>query len=164
MCARRATDASWPARGAATRLTLVGALTVAIAAPGLRAQEPPLAAVVARTRAYVAEYQRQLSGIVAEESYVQSFTYRQTFAGKVWVEPSTGRVLMTELIAEGPDIRGVVDVSYELEPKSGLLVPIAMRERYENRDGGTVIEGHATYRGFRRFEVRVDEKIDRVKP
>ena len=35
------------------------------------AQEPTLATVLARAGAYVAEFQRQLSGIVAEEHYVQ---------------------------------------------------------------------------------------------
>jgi hypothetical protein len=82
--------------------------------------------------------------------------------GRLWIEPSTGRVLMTEFIAEDPAILGVIDVSYEPEPMSGLLVPIAMRERYVG--GGTTIEGYAVYSKLRRFKVGVEEKIQAPKP
>jgi len=82
-------------------------------------------------------------------------------SGRLWIEPATGRVLMTELIAGDAGVSGVVNVSYETEPKFGLLVPVAMRERYASR--GTVIEGYAIYSGFRRFEVHVDEQVETVK-
>ena len=39
------------------------------------AQEPALDAVLARAGAYVVEFQRQLSGVVAEEQYVQDVRY-----------------------------------------------------------------------------------------
>ena len=38
-------------------------------------QEPALDAVLARAGAYVVEFQRQLSGVVAEEQYVQDVRY-----------------------------------------------------------------------------------------
>ena len=48
-------------------------LAIAVAAGGwsAHAQEPSLATVLERAGEYVAGFQRQLSGIVAEETYVQ---------------------------------------------------------------------------------------------
>jgi hypothetical protein len=46
---------------------------IASVAEPAAAQEPTLAAVLGRAGAYVAEFHRQLSGIVAEERYVQHF-------------------------------------------------------------------------------------------
>jgi hypothetical protein len=47
------------------------ALVMALAVRPVSAQEPTLSSVLARAGAYVIEFQRQLSGIVAEEHYVQ---------------------------------------------------------------------------------------------
>jgi len=58
---------------------LVGVGFMAIAVPS-HAQEPSLPTVLERAGAYVLEFQRQLSGIVAEERYVQevlTFTKRR---------------------------------------------------------------------------------------
>ena len=79
--------------------------------------------------------------------------------GRFWIEPATGRIAASELIAEDPIIRGVVDVEYQIEPAVGLLVPIEMRERYELRRDGSRVDGTATYGRFRQFQVKVDEKI-----
>ena len=79
--------------------------------------------------------------------------------GRFWIEPASGRVLRSELIAEDILIRGVIDVTYQLEPDVGLLVPVEMRERYEIRRDGTRVDGTAAYGRFRRFQVKVDEKI-----
>lgn len=54
-------------------LTLVAA---AATAAGLGAQEPSLEVVLARAAGYVAEYQKRLQGIVAEELYLQNYTGR----------------------------------------------------------------------------------------
>ena len=72
--------------------------------------------------------------------------------GRFWIEPETGRVLMSELVAEDATVRATIDVSYQSEPLVGLLVPIEMRERYEGRRDGSVIEGDATYGRFRRID------------
>lgn len=78
--------------------------------------------------------------------------------GRFWIEPATGRVLMTELRAGNRDVRGTIDVSYQSEPLLGLLVPIEMREEYF--DGrGSHITGIATYGKFRQFQVSVDQKF-----
>jgi hypothetical protein len=79
--------------------------------------------------------------------------------GRLWVEPNSGRVLMTELVAEDANVRGVVEVSYGFEPAFGLLVPVAMRDRYEHVSGATRVDGYATYSRFRRFDVKTSEQI-----
>jgi hypothetical protein len=79
--------------------------------------------------------------------------------GRVWIEPSSGRVLMTELIAENHELRATIDVSYQSEPLVGMLVPIEMREWYDGLRSGSRIEAVATYGRFRRFQVNVNEKF-----
>ena len=76
--------------------------------------------------------------------------------GRFWVEPSTGRVLMSELVLKNRELRATIDVSYQSEPLLGFLVPIEMRERYEGR-GRTRIDGAATYSRFRQFDVKTTE-------
>ncbi len=68
--------------------------------------------------------------------------------GRFWIEPDSGRVLMTELRAGDKTVRGTIDVSYQSEPLMGLLVPIEMREEYVDRSGSR-ITGVATYGRFR---------------
>jgi hypothetical protein len=79
--------------------------------------------------------------------------------GRFWIEPATGRVLMSELNCESRDIRALIDVSFQSEPMLGLLVPIEMRERYDAKRTKSVVEGHATYGKFRQFTVNTDEKF-----
>jgi len=82
--------------------------------------------------------------------------------GRFWIDPATGRVLMSELTAENRNIRAMIDVSYQSEPLLGLLVPIEMRERYESKRSGTLVAGRATYGRFRQFQVKVDEKLSPI--
>ncbi len=79
-------------------------------------------------------------------------------SGRFWIDPFTGRVLMSELIAKNRDIAATVDVSYQSEPLVGFLVPIEMREEYQDRHGSH-ITGAASYGRFRQFQVDVDEKF-----
>jgi len=67
----------------------------------------------------------------------------------VWIEPGTGRVLLTELLSENREVRATIAVSFQSEPLLGLLVPVEMRERYEGRRNGSRIECTATYSNFR---------------
>jgi hypothetical protein len=83
--------------------------------------------------------------------------------GRFWIDPATGQVLASELIAEDVFIRGQVDVAYDLEPGIGPLVPVEMRETYDLRRDGSRVFGVATYSRFRQFQVKVDEKIAPVK-
>jgi len=73
--------------------------------------------------------------------------------GTFWIEPATGRVLMSELVTENRQLRATIDVSFQSEPLFGMLVPIEMHELYEARGGsGSRIEAVATYGQFRRLE------------
>jgi hypothetical protein len=81
--------------------------------------------------------------------------------GRFWIEPTTGRVLMSELINDDRAVRATIDVSYQSEPLVGFLVPVEMREQYEGRRDGMRIEGTATYGRFRRLQARLDDQFDR---
>jgi hypothetical protein len=82
--------------------------------------------------------------------------------GHFSIEGATGRVMSSELIAESATLHAEVGVTYAMEPAVGMLVPREMREKYKP-DHGHAIEGHATYAKFKRFQVKVDEKITPVK-
>jgi hypothetical protein len=79
--------------------------------------------------------------------------------GRFWIEPSTGQILASELVAADLMIKGTVDVDYRIEPSVGLLVPVEMRERYDIRRDGSRVDGTATYGRFRQFQVKVDETL-----
>ena len=83
--------------------------------------------------------------------------------GRFWIEPSSGRVLMSEMITEDDAVRAQVNVSYQSEPVSGMLVPIEMREKYNSARYKATINGQATYSRFRRFQVEVDEKLTPIR-
>jgi hypothetical protein len=109
-------------------------------------------------------------------------------AGSVWIDPETGRVFKTHMQVEfdarvgqtsnsvdddprrgrAPAVETVhssasVTVTYNQEPRLGLLVPVEMRETYEgprlnpmsNTVGTTKVTGRATYSDFHRFETTV---------
>jgi hypothetical protein len=76
--------------------------------------------------------------------------------GRFWIDPETGRVLMSELVAKNRQVTATVDVSYQSEPLVGFLVPVEMRENYRDRRGARVA-GVAEYGRFRQFQVNVDE-------
>ena len=79
--------------------------------------------------------------------------------GRFWIDPESGHVLGSELVAEDTSITGLIDVEYRTEATIGLLVPAEMRERYELRQDSSRVDGTATYGRFRRFQVNVDEKL-----
>ena len=68
--------------------------------------------------------------------------------GRFWIEPDTGRVLMTELLADTRGLQALVTVSFKSEPLRDMLVPVEMQERYESRLG-TRIDCFARYGRFR---------------
>ena len=79
--------------------------------------------------------------------------------GRFWIDPATGRVLMTELVAEDRTVRATIVVRFRSEPGENMLFPLAMRERYEGRTNKSIIEGRATYGRFRQFQVTVDQNF-----
>jgi hypothetical protein len=78
-------------------------------------------------------------------------------AGRFWIDPATGAVLMSELVMKSTAVSAVINVSYQSEPLLGFRVPAEMRERYRARYDG--VEGVATYGRFRQFQVRTGEDI-----
>ena len=80
-------------------------------------------------------------------------------SGRFWIEPDTGRILMTEFLLGDPSIRATIDVSYQSQPVAGFLVPIEMRESYELLASKAKITGAATYSKFRQFQINTDEQI-----
>jgi hypothetical protein len=79
--------------------------------------------------------------------------------GRFWIEPASGQVVASELVAEDLTIKGIIDVDYAIEPAIGLLVPASMRERYDIRRDGSRVDGEASYTRYRQFQVKVDEKL-----
>jgi hypothetical protein len=97
---------------------------------------------------------------VEAQTMIRTTDFRDMPArGRFWIEPDTGRVLATELIAEDLSVRGAITVGYDLEPNLKVMVPIQMQEHYDLRRGPSPVTGEATYRSFRQFQVKVDEKI-----
>ena len=82
--------------------------------------------------------------------------------GRFTIDVETGRVLASTLATETPTLRAQIDVTYGVDPAVAMPVPREMREKYAAKDG-TVTEGRATYARFRRYQVKVDEKIGTVK-
>ena len=148
---------------------------VAVSRPVPAQPRPPaLHDVLQRAGAYVVAFQHQLAaeGVFRVNAEVWAIEYeekdRPTFIrttarkslpskGRFWIEPDTGRVLMSELILKDRDVNAIIDVSYQSEPLLGFLVPIEMRERYEGRFDKSHIEGVATYGRFRQFQVNTTE-------
>lgn len=83
--------------------------------------------------------------------------------GRFWIEPASGRVLMSEMITENDEVRGQINISYQSAPLVGLLVPIEMREQYKRSGYRATITGQATYGKFRTFQVQVDENIGPIQ-
>ena len=77
--------------------------------------------------------------------------------GRYWIEPGTGRVLITELVIEDENVDATITVRYETPEELDHPVPVEMRELYLNHLSGSRVEGTATYSRFRRFRVVVEE-------
>lgn len=105
------------------------------------------------TEVWVIAYEEKQSGTMIRTDGRKDLPAR----GRFWIEPATGRVLMSELVAENRKLRATIDVSYQSEPLLGLLVPIEMREWYDGFRNGSRIEAVATYGKFRQFQVNTDE-------
>jgi hypothetical protein len=99
------------------------------------------------TEVWAIAYQENKSDTIIRTELRRDFPSR----GRFWIEPATGRVLMSELMLENRHIKVAIDVSYQSEPLLGLLVPIEMRERYEGARLHSLIECRAIYGKFRQI-------------
>ena len=78
--------------------------------------------------------------------------------GRLWIDIATGRVLKTELQVEQPAVRALITTTFQAEEKSGIAVPLEMREQYTFANGNRV-NTVANYGRFRRFDVNASEDI-----
>jgi len=78
--------------------------------------------------------------------------------GHLWIDIATGRVLKTELQVEQPSVRAIIKTTFQAEEKSGIAVPLEMREQYTFSNGNRV-NTIASYGRFRRFDVNANEDI-----
>jgi hypothetical protein len=76
--------------------------------------------------------------------------------GRFWIERQTGRVVKTELSVSDSD---TITTSFAFDGRLQADVPVEMRESYFL--GNEYVTGTATYRDFRRFDVRTEEQIKR---
>jgi hypothetical protein len=121
--------------------------------PGTFSREnTPTDAFRVATEIWIIEYEEREPGTLIKTSGLKDLPAR----GRFWIDPESGRVMMSELVAGDRKVKGTIDVSYQSQPLLGLLVPIEMREHYRNNKGSE-IDGAATYGRFRQFQVNVDE-------
>jgi len=126
--------------------------------PAMTREEPaPPGAFRVSTEVWVLEYRETEPGTFIRTPGRKDLPSH----GRFWIEPTTGRVLMSELVNDDRAVHATIDVSYQSEPLVGFLVPIEMRERYEGRRDGVRIEGTATYGRFRQLQPRVGDQFDR---
>jgi hypothetical protein len=95
------------------------------------------------TEMWTIEYRERRNATVIRTPSGSSLPAR----GRFWIDPSTGAVLISELIVDGGGVIATVTVSYQSEPLMGFLVPTEMRESYLRY--GERITGHAVYGKFR---------------
>ena len=96
---------------------------------------------------------------VASPAMIRGEAGRDLMAhGRVWIDAVTGRVLKTRLQVEQPVIRAIVTTTFQFEERSGIAVPLEMREQYTMANGNRV-STVATYGRFRRFDVSASEDI-----
>ncbi len=96
---------------------------------------------------------------VAMPAMIHGEAGRDLFShGRVWIDAMNGRVLKTELLVEQPAVRAIITTSFRIDERSGIAVPIEMREQYTFGNGNKV-NMVATYGHFRRFDVSASEEL-----
>ena len=97
---------------------------------------------------------------IKKPTFIKSETGKALMSqGRLWVDPSNGRVVRTELVVGG--VRSVRDrativVTYGPQADLGIWVPIGMTELYDkpNKPKADRISGSAIYSNFRRSDLK----------
>jgi len=84
----------------------------------------------ASTEVWVIAYDAARSGTLIRTAQRKD----QSARGRFWIGPATGRVLVSELVLDDRTVRATIEVSIQSEPLLDLLVPVAMRERCEDKE------------------------------
>jgi hypothetical protein len=83
-------------------------------------------------------------------------------SGTLWIEPSTGRILKTEMHVENPfadqEAKATITTTYKENNVLKILVPATMEERYTAEV--TTVSCVANYSKYRSFNVDVKSVID----
>jgi hypothetical protein len=109
------------------------------------AEAAPSGAFRVSTEVWVIEYQEKVSGTMIKTDNHKDLPSH----GRFWIEPASGRVLMSELVVKNRALMATLDVSYQSEPLLGMLVPVELHVLYEGRRNNSRIEAVATYGRFR---------------
>lgn len=80
-------------------------------------------------------------------------------AGRLWVDPSTGVILRTNMTAADPIVRATVTVTFREDADLDFWVPAQMDEHYKASRDINDIHGMATYTNYRKFAVSTDENL-----
>jgi hypothetical protein len=79
--------------------------------------------------------------------------------GTLWIEPASGAVVKSLLVAADPALRATMTVLFKRDEPLGIWVPAQMEEIYNDSNSRDEIVASATYRNFRRFQVNTNEKL-----
>jgi hypothetical protein len=79
--------------------------------------------------------------------------------GRFWIDEQTGTVLRTEVHMVDTALEGHVTVTYDIDPGTGLRVPVRMEERYRRQRDTNEVRGVVTYSRFRTFQVSTSEEV-----
>ena len=79
--------------------------------------------------------------------------------GTLWIEPASGAVVKSVLVAADPALRATVTVTFRRDDDLGIWVPSQMEEVYSEANSRNDIYATATYTNLRRFQVATDQKL-----
>ena len=79
--------------------------------------------------------------------------------GRMWIDPISGALSKTELVASDALLQTKIVVTYRHDPTLDLRVPAQMDEFYSTPADERDIVGTATYTNYRRFQVSTAEAI-----
>ena len=148
--------------GSVERTTNIPTLAVLFAQPDLASRfgyDRAADQTVAGRTAWVFAYRE-----VARPSLIKTSKGEDlTLTGRLWIDPATGVILKTNLVAATADVRAIVTVTFREDKTLALWVPARMEETYHSR-GSDEINCVATYSNYRRFNVATDEQVKKPPP
>jgi len=109
--------------------------------------------VVAERTAWVVAYRESGRPTLIKTTRGRDFP----LSGRLWIDPQTGTILKTDLLAADPEVRAQVTVTMREDDDIDMWVPAVMEEYYKDARESRDIFGRATYDLYRRFQVNTEE-------
>lgn len=81
--------------------------------------------------------------------------------GRLWIDPSTGVVMKTQMVAADPLVRAMITTTYQHDAALDMWVPATMEDYYKADAEVDEVTGTATYGRFRKFNVSTDAVMRR---